>query len=109
LKVKQDRCSIFFVKSKVWPTRWRVWASLCPERSSGADIGSYGLDTNWYTDCRATDHIMGELAKLRDCYNKDEQIHTVNGASMDIRYVGHSLLRTPTHDLHLKNILHAPN
>jgi histone deacetylase 1/2 len=27
---------------------------------------------------------------------------------MDIRHVGHSVLHTPNHDLHLKNILHVP-
>jgi histone deacetylase 1/2 len=27
---------------------------------------------------------------------------------MDIRHVGHSVFHTPTHDLHLKNILHVP-
>jgi histone deacetylase 1/2 len=28
---------------------------------------------------------------------------------MDIRHIGHSLIHTPNHDLHLKNILHVPN
>ena len=29
-----------------------------------AHIASYGVDTNWYTDTGATDHITGELQKL---------------------------------------------
>ncbi|KAK1646403.1 hypothetical protein QYE76_064208 [Lolium multiflorum] len=30
----------------------------------GANLASYGVDTNWYTDTGATDHITGELNKL---------------------------------------------
>jgi histone deacetylase 1/2 len=81
-----------------------------PEKSAGAAYGSYGVDTNWYTDSRATDHITGELEKLhmRGRYNGNEQIHTTSGAGMDIRHIGHSVFYTPTHDLHLNNILHVP-
>jgi histone deacetylase 1/2 len=45
---------------------------------------------------------------VRDRYNGNEQIHTANGAGMDIRHVGHSVIRTPSHDLHLNNVLHVP-
>jgi histone deacetylase 1/2 len=82
-----------------------------PERTAGAAIGSYGIDTNWYADSGATDHITGELEKLqvRDRYTGNEQIHTVSGAGMDIHHIGHSVIRTPNnHDLQLKNILHVP-
>ncbi|KAK1649357.1 hypothetical protein QYE76_067162 [Lolium multiflorum] len=53
-----------------------------PERTAGAAVGSYGIDTNWYADSGATDHITGELEKLqvRDCYTGNEQIHTASGA-----------------------------
>jgi hypothetical protein len=34
------------------------------EKSAGAAYGSYGVDTKWYTDSGATDHITGELEKL---------------------------------------------
>ncbi|KAK1697942.1 hypothetical protein QYE76_014639 [Lolium multiflorum] len=30
----------------------------------GANLASYGVDTNWYTDTGATDHITGELNML---------------------------------------------
>ena len=30
----------------------------------GAHVASYGVDTNWYPDMGATDHITGELNKL---------------------------------------------
>jgi histone deacetylase 1/2 len=81
-----------------------------PEKSVGTAYGSYGVDTNWYTDSGATDHITGELEKLhvRDRYNGNEQIHTASGSGMDIHHIGNSVIHTPTHDLHLKNILHVP-
>lgn len=43
---------------------------------------SYGVDTNWYVDTRATDHITGELSKLtvHDRYHDNEQVHAANGA-----------------------------
>jgi hypothetical protein len=49
-----------------------------PEKSAGAAYGSYGVDTNSYTDSGATNHITGELEKLhvRDRHNDNEQIHT---------------------------------
>lgn len=52
------------------------------QRYAAAATGSYTVDTNWYTDTGATDHITGELEKLsfREKYNGGEQIHTANGA-----------------------------
>ncbi|XP_071676767.1 uncharacterized protein [Lolium perenne] len=65
-----------------------------PDKSAGAAYGSgsYGVDTNWYSDTGATDHVSSELEKLhvRDRYNGNEQIHTASGAGMDIRHIGHS-------------------
>jgi hypothetical protein len=42
---------------------------------------AYGVDTNWYTDTGATDHITGNLEKLmiRDKYRGKDKIHTANG------------------------------
>uniref|UniRef100_A0A453SF99 CCHC-type domain-containing protein n=1 Tax=Aegilops tauschii subsp. strangulata TaxID=200361 RepID=A0A453SF99_AEGTS len=31
------------------------------EKMAGAADGSYGVDTNWYVDSGATNHITGEL------------------------------------------------
>jgi hypothetical protein len=80
------------------------------EKSAGIAYGSYGVETNWYTDSGATDHITRELDKLhvRDRYNGNEQIHTASGSGMDIHHIGNSVIHTPTHDLHLNNILHVP-
>lgn len=72
---------------------------------------SYGVDTNWYVDSSATDHITGELEKLfvRDKYHGGDRVHTASGASMRINHVGHSILHSPIHDIHLKHILHVPH
>jgi histone deacetylase 1/2 len=81
------------------------------EKHAGAAVsGSYGVDTNWYTDTGATDHITSELEKLstREKYNGGDQIHTASGAGMTISHVGQSTIVTPSRDLYLKNILHVP-
>jgi hypothetical protein len=74
-------------------------------------MNSYTVDNNWYTDTGATDHIIGELEKLavRDKYNGADQVHTANGAGMNIRHIGQSTIRTPDKDLELRNILHVPS
>lgn len=82
-----------------------------PQKSaSAATTASYGVDTNWYVDSGATDHITSELDKLsiRDKYQGEDQVHTASGSGMKINHVGHSILRSQHHDLHLKNILHVP-
>jgi hypothetical protein len=50
---------------------------------------SYDVDTNWYMDTRAIDHVTGELNKLttRARYQRQEQIHTTNGTSMEIAHI----------------------
>jgi hypothetical protein len=80
-----------------------------PEKLVSAAIGSYGVDTNGYSDSRATDqyHKRTDKHHVRDHYNGSDQIHTAGGAGMDIRHVGHSVIHTPNHDLHPKNILHV--
>ena len=61
-------------------------------------------------DTGATDHITSDLERLtvRDKYHGADQVHAANGSSMEITHVGHSLLRSPTSNIHLKNILHVP-
>ena len=48
----------------------------------GAHAVSYGVDTNWYADTGATNHITGELDKptMRERYNEGDQIHTASGS-----------------------------
>jgi histone deacetylase 1/2 len=83
-----------------------------PQKSaSAATTSSYGADTNWYVDSGATDHITSELEKLTvwDMYHGGDQVHTASGSGMNINHVGHSILHTPTRNIHLNNILHVPS
>jgi histone deacetylase 1/2 len=80
-------------------------------KSAGYMSLGYGVDTNWYVDSGATDHITGELDKLtvKEKYGGRGQVHTANGSGMSISNIGHTTLHTPTRDLHLNNILHVPS
>jgi histone deacetylase 1/2 len=64
---------------------------------------SYGVDTNWYMDSRATDHITSELEKLTVCnqYHGGDHVHATNGTCMEISHVGHSTLHSPSSKIHL--------
>lgn len=79
--------------------------------AAAATNSAYGVDTNWYVDCGATDHVTGELDKLsiREKYNGQDQVHAANGSGMNISHIGHSVISTPNKDLYLKNILHVPS
>jgi histone deacetylase 1/2 len=87
------------------------FTALPPQKmAAAATSSSYGVDSNWYMDTGATDHITGELEKLtiRDKYTSIEQVHAANGAGMNIGHVGHSILQSSHSQIHLKNILHVP-
>jgi histone deacetylase 1/2 len=80
-------------------------------KNLSAAIHNCGVDSNWYTDTDATDHITGELNKLaiHDVYHGNNQIKTASGAGMNISHIGHATISTPSRNLHLKNVLHVPN
>jgi hypothetical protein len=42
---------------------------------------SYGVDSNWYADSDATDHVTRELDKLvmKEAYHGGDQIYTTSG------------------------------
>jgi hypothetical protein len=88
----------------------RFDASYMGEKSANAVATSYGVDSNWYVDSGAIDHITGELDKLtvRDTYNGNEQVYTSSGSGMRITHVGNSIICTPCRDLQLNNVLHVP-
>ena len=68
-----------------------------PQKSAfAASTGSYGIDTNWYVDSGATDHITSDLERLtvRDKYNGGDQVHAANGSGMEIDHIGHSVLHS---------------
>jgi histone deacetylase 1/2 len=81
-----------------------------PKKSASAATTSYGVDTNWYMDTGATDHITSELDQLtiRDRYNGNDHVHTASGSGMKINHIGHSTLSFPNSNLRLRNILHVP-
>jgi hypothetical protein len=72
---------------------------------------SYGVDTAWYGDSAAIDHVTGALEKLnmREQYHGQEQIHTADGLGMHITHIGNSIIPTPSCDIHLKKVLHVPH
>jgi len=81
-----------------------------PQKSTSAATSShYGVDSNWYMDNGATNHITSDLDKLivRDKYHGGDQVHTANGSGMRISHVGHGILHSPSTNLSLKNILHV--
>jgi hypothetical protein len=79
--------------------------------ANNAEGPGYNVDTAWYADTGATNHITSELDKLaiHEKYTCHEQIHAANGGGMHITHVGHSTLHTPTRILSLKNVLRVPN
>lgn len=80
------------------------------QKSASAATHGYGMDTNWYIDTGATDHITGELEKLivRDKYKGKDQIHTASDVGMNISHIGHAIIKTPSRNLHLNHVLHVP-
>jgi histone deacetylase 1/2 len=62
-------------------------------------------------DSGATDHITSDLDKLsfRDKYHGGEYVHAANGSGMEISHVGHGFVHSPSHKIHLRNILHVPD
>jgi hypothetical protein len=73
-------------------------------------MNAYNVDTNWYTDTGATDHVTSELNKLtmREKYHGNDQIHTASGSGMEIKHVGHTTVPTQFRNLQLNNVLHVP-
>ena len=78
-----------------------------PHRSAALATTSYGIDTNWYMDFGATNHVTGELEKLavRDKHGSHDQVHTASGSGTEIRHVGSSTLHSPHSTIHLNNIV----
>jgi hypothetical protein len=109
---KGPRCQLCKKKGHTVMDCWhRFDENFVPDdRFAGTISNSYGVDTNWYFDTGATDHVTGELEKLtvRDKYKGGDQVHTASGSGMEIAHIGHSVIKTPYRNLHLKNILHAP-
>ena len=58
----------------------------------GVHMASYGVDTNWYMDTGATNHLTGELSKLstHEPYKGHDQVYNASGQGMAIKRIGHS-------------------
>ena len=93
---------------------WKCWHRYdedeLEEEEKEVNAASYGVDTNWYGDTGATDHITGELDKLtmKEKYHGREKIHAANGTGMGISHVGHAFVDSLSKPLHLRNVLHVP-
>jgi histone deacetylase 1/2 len=59
-------------------------------------------------DTGATDHIPSDLDRLavHEQYNGGDKVHVGNGTGLRILHTGHASLRTASHSLALRNILH---
>jgi hypothetical protein len=81
-----------------------------PEKFASSVITSYGIDTNWYSDTGARDHITGELEKLtmKEKYHGGDQVHVANGSSTKIDQIGRSIVCTPNTDMFLNDVLYVP-
>jgi hypothetical protein len=111
---KQQKCQLSFKTGHTVITCWHKFdANFVPDTNRSAAVATAshgGGERLWYTDNGATDHITSELDKLttHDQYNGTDQIRTTGGAGMDIKHDGSSVIHTPSHILHLNNVLHVP-
>jgi hypothetical protein len=71
---------------------------------------SYSMKASWYFDIGTIDYIINDLEHLAfyEKYQGKKQIQTAGGSGISIRHVSHSMIHTTPRDLHICNILHAP-
>ncbi|XP_073353951.1 uncharacterized protein [Aegilops tauschii subsp. strangulata] len=69
------------------PTERALMRRPDKDKVVAAADGSYSIDTNWYVDTGATEHITGELKKvtMREKYRGKDQIHTASGAGIEVK------------------------
>ena len=105
-------CQVCFKKGHLATDCWHCFDEnyVPDERLVAAATNTYTVDTNWYTDSGATDHVTSDLEKLsiREKYKGNDQINTASGSGMEISHIGHAIVPTHTRNLHLNNILHVP-
>jgi hypothetical protein len=91
---------------------YRFEEDFQPNNNKNAGYSAaYGVDTNWYANSEASDHITSELEKLtlREKYGGRDQVHTASGTGMQISNISHTTLHSPIRKLHLKDVLHVPS
>jgi hypothetical protein len=71
---------------------------------------AYNVDTEWYTDTGAMDHITSELEKLttHEKYGGGDKLHTASNSGMPIHHISQSTISSYDRNLILKDILHVP-
>jgi hypothetical protein len=90
----------------------RLEEDFQPNNNKSAGYSAaYGVDTNWYADSGASNHITSDLEKLtmREKYGGRDQVHTANESGMQISNIDHATLHSPNRNLYLKNVLHVPS
>ncbi|KAK1644724.1 hypothetical protein QYE76_062529 [Lolium multiflorum] len=81
-------CTIYGHPAKDCWWRYEEDRERCDNGDRGrkdANFTSHGVDTNWYYDTGATDHITGELNKLstHDDYHGRDQVRTAEGTAAE--------------------------
>jgi hypothetical protein len=104
-------CQVCFKRNHTTAECWHIFdENFVPDQHLAATAAtSYGIDTNWYVDTSATDHITGELDKLtmKNNYTGEDQIHTASGTGMEISHIGLATVYTPSKNIHLSNVLYV--
>jgi hypothetical protein len=107
----KERCQVYFKKGHATTECWHRFDEnyVADGKLVGAAYNSYDVDTNWYTDTGASDHMTSNLEKLsvRAKYKGTDQIHTASGGGMKISHIGHTIVSTSSRNLHLNNALHV--
>jgi len=69
------------------------------------------VDTNWYTDSGATDHLTSDLdhLTLHERYAGKDHVQVANGAGLHITHIGQSKIPGSSKLLVLNNVLRVPN
>jgi histone deacetylase 1/2 len=77
---------------------------------NAAQAGSYSVDTNWYMDSGATDHLTSDLDRLHmnERYSGKDTVQVANGQGLHISHVGRSSLTGSSKPLHLNHVLYVP-
>lgn len=80
----EERCQVCFKKNHTAAECWhRFDENYVPDQRlvAAATTSSYGVDTNWYIDTGASDHVTGSLEQLsvKNKYHGSDQIHTASG------------------------------
>jgi hypothetical protein len=83
------------------------------EDPPSADVAStsYTIDTDWYNDTEAMDHITSDLDCLtvHERYNGGEQVQIGNDTCLHILHIGHSSFESNDRPLAFRGVLHVPN